>query len=131
MKDSLLCANLRSLKPYIWKFHDVIWQTTSRMFQKCAPLDYFSSFNQSDHCFLAMSSPLPSCYEARSAELVVIISYPSSPSRIIVSLLKPQRYVIENRNKLRRVKERNTASEKTERKVNYLSIKCTKQKQSV
>ena len=33
--------------------------------------------------------------EARSAELVMIISYPESPSRIIV-LLKTLRHIIEN-----------------------------------
>ena len=35
-----------------------------RILLKCVPhvqQDYFSSFNQSDHCFLASSLPLPSC----------------------------------------------------------------------
>ena len=34
-----------------------------RIVIKCVPRvqhDYFSSFNQSDHCFLALSLPLPS-----------------------------------------------------------------------
>ena len=44
MKDLLLCANVTlSLKPYIWEFRDVIWQTTSKMFLKCVPHDYFPS----------------------------------------------------------------------------------------
>ena len=33
------------LEPETWKFHVVIWQTTSKQ------QDYFSSFNQSDHYF--------------------------------------------------------------------------------
>ena len=51
-------------------------------------------------------------YEARSTELVMIISYPANPNRIIV-LLKTQRHIIENLKK--KVKERNAALEKTER----------------
>ena len=43
--------------------------------------------------------------EARSAELVMIISFPASPSRIIV-LLKTLRYIIQNLNKKRERKER-------------------------
>ena len=43
--------------------------------------------------------------EARSAELVMIISYPASPSRIIV-LLKSLRHIIENLKKKRERKER-------------------------
>ena len=50
-----------------------------------------------------------------SAEWVMIISYLASPSRVIVSL-KPQLHIIENLDKLKRVKERNGASEKTEKK---------------
>ena len=54
-----------SLKPRIWKFHVVIWQTTSRNCTKvraarAARMNNHSfSFNQSDHCFLASSLPLP------------------------------------------------------------------------
>ena len=54
--------------------------------------------------------------QARSAELVMIISYQASPSRIIV-LLKTLRHIIENLKK--KVKERNAASEKTERKKSF------------
>ena len=43
--------------------------------------------------------------EARSAELVMIISYPASPSRIIV-LLKTLRHIIENLKKKSERKER-------------------------
>ena len=57
-----------------------------------------------------------------SAEWVMIISYLASPSRVIVSL-KPQLHIMENLDKLKRVKERNGASEKTEKKGNHLSIK--------
>ena len=44
----------------------------------------------------------------------MIISYPASPRRIIV-LLKTFRHLIENLKK-KKMKERNVASEKTERK---------------
>ena len=54
----------------------------------------------------------------------MIISYPASPSRIIV-LLKALRHIIENLKK--KVKEMNAASEKTERKKSF-SIKSYKQK---
>ena len=43
--------------------------------------------------------------EARSAELVIIISYPASPSRIIV-LLKTLRHIIESLKKKSERKER-------------------------
>ena len=59
------------------------------------------------------------CYitnEARRAELVMIISYPASPSRIIF-LLKTLRHIIMNLKK--KVKERNAALEKTERKESF------------
>ena len=54
----------------------------------------------------------------------MIISYPASPSRIIVSL-KTLRYRTENLKK--KVKEMNTALDETERKKS-ISIKCYKQK---
>ena len=50
MKDLQLCV------------HVVAWRLRQRMLPKCVPHvqhDYFSSFNQSDHCFLAPSLPLP------------------------------------------------------------------------
>ena len=47
----------------------------------------------------------------------MIISYPASPSRIIV-LLKALRHIIENL-KEKKMKERNVASEKTERKESF------------
>ena len=53
----------------------------------------------------------------------MIISYPASPSRIIVSLKTP-RHIIDNLKK--KVKEMNAALEKTERKQSF-SIKCYKQ----
>ena len=49
-----------------------------------------------------------------SAEWIMIISYPASPSRVI-QCFNPQRH-IQNLDKLRRVKERNAAAEKTEKK---------------
>ena len=52
------------------------------------------------------------------------ISYPASPSRIIV-LLKTLRHIIENLKK--KVKEMNAALEKTERKKSF-SIKCYNKK---
>ena len=51
----------------------------------------------------------------------MIISYPANPSRIIV-LLKTLRHIIENLKK--KVKERNAALKKTERK--HFSINCNK-----
>ena len=54
----------------------------------------------------------------------MIISYPASPSRVIV-LLKTLRHVIDNLKK--KVKERNAALENTERKESF-SIKCNEQK---
>ena len=55
-------------------------------------------------------------YNQRGAELVIIISYPASPRRIIV-LLKTLRQKIDNRKK--KVKERNAALEKTKRKESF------------
>ena len=55
--------------------------------------------------------------KARRAELVMIISYPASPSRIIV-LLKTLPLIIDNLKK--KEKERNTALEKTESKESFL-----------
>ena len=52
----------------------------------------------------------------------MIISYPASPSRIIV-LLKTLPHIIENPKK--KVKDRNAAIEKAEER---LSIRCNKQK---
>ena len=46
----------------------------------------------------------------------MIISYPASPSRIII-LLKTLRHIIENLKK-KKMKERNAASEKTENAIN-------------
>ena len=54
--------------------------------------------------------------EAYSAELAIIISYPASPSRIIV-LLKTLRHITESLKK--KMKEKNVASEKTERKESF------------
>ena len=68
------------------------------------------------------------CYitnEARSAELVMIIPYPASPSRMIV-LFKTLRHIIDNLKK--KGKERNAALEKAERKESSFSSKCNKQK---
>ena len=47
-----------------WKFHVVLWQTSTSknaMALKYVPHvqhDFFSLFNHSDHCFLALSLPL-------------------------------------------------------------------------
>ena len=51
-----------SLKPWIWKFALLFGRLRQRMLLKSVPHvqhDYFSSFNQSDHCFLVLSLPLP------------------------------------------------------------------------
>ena len=50
-------------EPQIWKFHVVLWQTLSKIAPKSVPHvqhDYFSSFNQSNHWFVAL--PLPSSF---------------------------------------------------------------------
>ena len=52
-------------KPQIWKFHVALWQTTSETAPKSVPHvqhDYFSSFNQSNHCFVALSWSLLSSF---------------------------------------------------------------------
>ena len=42
-------------------------------------------------------------YNQRGAELVIIISYPASPRRIIVLLKNPTKYIVEN---IKEIKER-------------------------
>ena len=58
MKD--VCLRCRwNLK--LWNFRFSVWQTMSKNWLKCVPHvqhHYFSSFNQSDHCFLVSSLPL-------------------------------------------------------------------------
>ena len=49
----------------VWKFHVVLWQTTSNIAPKSVPHvqhDYFSSFSQSSHWFMALSWSLPSSF---------------------------------------------------------------------
>ena len=65
MKDLLLNARVVP-RTSNWKFHIVIWQTTSKNCNKkraarAAQL-FFSSFNQSNHWFVALSLPLPSSF---------------------------------------------------------------------
>jgi len=62
--------------------------------------------------------------EAHSADLVVIISYPASPSRIIV-LLKTLRHIIDNLKKKSERKERSFRENR--RKENHFSSECNKQ----
>ena len=56
------CERLaRPLNRYIWEFRVVIWQTTSKNCTKvraARAARLFSSFIQSDHCFLALLLPL-------------------------------------------------------------------------
>ena len=54
IEDLLLVFTL-SLKPSIWKCQVVVKEFGSHVH-----LDYFSPFNQSDHCFVTLSLPLPS-----------------------------------------------------------------------
>ena len=63
--------------------------------------------------------------KARSAELAIIISYPASPSRIIV-LLKTLRHIIENLKKKKI--EKGTYLERKPKEKNHFSIKCSKHK---
>lgn len=62
--------------------------------------------------------------EAHSADLVMIISYPASPGKIIV-LLKTLRHIIDNLKKKSERKERSFRENR--RKENHFSSKCNKQ----
>ena len=51
------CELALSTEPQKWKFHVVIWQTTSKIAPKSVlhlQHDYFSSFNQSNHWFVVL-----------------------------------------------------------------------------
>ena len=65
-KWKIYCCELAlSSEPQIWKFHAVVWQTTSKFAPKSVPHvqhDYFSSFNQSNHWFVSLALPLPSSF---------------------------------------------------------------------
>ena len=58
------CELALSTEPQIWKIHVVVWQTGSQNIAPKSVLhvqpDYFSSFNQSNHWFVALSLTLPS-----------------------------------------------------------------------
>ena len=62
MIDLLLCVCV-VVKTLIWNFHVAIFgKLRQRILLKCVPHvqhDYFSSFNQSDHCFIVPSLSLP------------------------------------------------------------------------
>ena len=63
------CELALSSEPQNWKFHVVVWQTTSKIAPKSVlhlQHDYFSSFNQSHHWFVALLLPLPSSFLALS-----------------------------------------------------------------
>ena len=66
--------------------------------------------------------------EAHSADLVMIISYPASPSRIIV-LLKTLRHIIDNLKKKSERKERSFRENR--RKENNFSSECNKQSKAL
>ena len=54
------CGLTLSSEPQKWKFHVVIWQTASKIAPKIVlhlQHDYFSSFSQSNHSFVALSLP--------------------------------------------------------------------------
>ena len=77
------CVFKLSLKPKIWKFHVVIWQATSKNCTMCVPHvqhDYFSTFCQSDHSFLASSLPLPLSLLKLSLEVLTTTRARSSKS---------------------------------------------------
>ena len=57
----------------------------------------------------------------------MIVSYPASPSRIIV-LLKTLEHTILIENQKKKMKERNVASEKTERKESFFDQMQEKKK---
>ena len=57
------CDPALSSEAQIWKFHVVVWQTTSKHCTKkraARAARLFSSFNQSNHWFVTLSSTLPS-----------------------------------------------------------------------
>ena len=59
------CGLALSSEPQRWKFHVVIWQTTSNIAPKSVAHvqhDYFSSFNQSNRSFVPLSLPLLSSF---------------------------------------------------------------------
>ena len=59
------CGLALSSEPQKWKFHVVIWQTTSKIAPKSVlhlQHDYFFSFRQSNHSFVAVSWPLLSSF---------------------------------------------------------------------
>ena len=59
------CGLALSSEPQVWKFHALFWQTTSNIAPKSVPHvqhDYFSSFKQSNHWFVALSWSLPSSF---------------------------------------------------------------------
>ena len=61
-EGKIYCCDLSS-KPQIWKFPVVVWQTSQNIAPKSVlhvQHDYFSSFNQSNHWFVALSLTLPS-----------------------------------------------------------------------
>jgi len=61
------------------EFHVFVWQTIrKRNVLKCVPQvqhDYFSPFNQSDHCFLTLSLPLKSLLKLLIQVIVIAISF--------------------------------------------------------
>ena len=63
-EGKIYCCELPlSSKPQIWKFQVVVLQTTSNIAPKSVPHvqhDHFSSFNQWNHWFVALSLTLPS-----------------------------------------------------------------------
>ena len=66
MKDLLLCVHVfvKTLNLEL-NFTLSFGRLRQRMLLNCVPHgqhDYFSSFNQSDHCFLASALPLPSSF---------------------------------------------------------------------
>ena len=94
------------------RFFYVLYSDKTRVFDQ-SERAYYPIYIIKKYIYIYMTN------EGRSAELVMIISYPASPSRIIV-LLKTLRHIIENL-KEKSERYRNAAIEKAEKR---LSIKC-------
>ena len=67
----------------IWKFHVVVWQTTSKNCTKKRPARaarLFSSFNQTNHWLVALTLPLPSSF----LKLPIVIDTQRFPCIVVV-----------------------------------------------
>ena len=73
MKDLLSCVHVvvKTLNLEILTLS--FSRLSQRILLKCVQHDYFSSFNQSGHCFLALSLPLPLSVLNEAADVDVFV----------------------------------------------------------